>query len=162
VLTVELLPDAHLEARVRQLWDRLAAARLPSLAAHPHPSNRPHVTVAVAEAFPDLPPVLPRLPIPMTLTGVLAFCGARGALVRPVVPSVALLDLHAAVWAAGTGSLPRHGPGAWMPHVGLALRMSPQQRGSALELLAGTCDDHGALVAARSYDGVSRTVRALP
>jgi hypothetical protein len=161
VVTVELLPDPQLEARVRRSWERLAAAGLPSLAAHAHPSNRPHVTVAVADAFPHLSPVLPRLPIPITLTGVLGFGGARGALVRPVVASMALLDLHAAVRDAGIGARPRRSPGAWLPHVGLALRMSPQQRGSALELLADTSDEHGALVAARSYDEVSRTVRSL-
>jgi hypothetical protein len=41
------------------------------------------------------------------------------------------------------------------------LRGSPAQRAAAVELLAGLPAAEGALVAARSYDEPSRTVRAL-
>lgn len=161
MLTVELLPDEGLDRRTRQAWERLADAGLPSLAAHPHPSNRPHVTLAVAEEFPDLAPAQARLPIQITLAGVLAFGGTRGALVRPVVPTIALLELHAAVWTAGVGAQRRHAPGAWLPHLGFALRMSPQHRAAAVALLADLPDEHATLVAARSYDTVTRVVREL-
>lgn len=46
VHTVELLLDPRLEDGVRDLWDRLRDAGLPSLAAHPHPTNRPQFTAA--------------------------------------------------------------------------------------------------------------------
>ncbi len=46
--TVELLLDPGLDQGVRDLWDRLRDAGLPSLAAHPHPTNRPHLTVITA------------------------------------------------------------------------------------------------------------------
>jgi hypothetical protein len=39
VRTVELLPDAALDAAVRDAWARLAAAGLPSLGRHPHPTT---------------------------------------------------------------------------------------------------------------------------
>jgi hypothetical protein len=51
VRTVEVVGDAALDAAVRDVWRRLHAAGLPSLATHPHPTNRPHVTLASADDF---------------------------------------------------------------------------------------------------------------
>jgi hypothetical protein len=163
VRTVELLPDAALDAAVRDAWARLAAAGLPSLGRHPHPTNRPHLTLASAPELPPLDPVLGALPVPVRLAGVLAFGGERGALAWAVVPSRALLDLHAGVAAAL--DLPddsHHAPGRWTPHLSLALRTTPQERAAAVALLAGLPEVDGAFTAARSYDGVTRTTRHLP
>ena len=49
VQSVELLLDPDTEAAVRSSWDALAAVDLPSLASNTAESNRPHVTLAVAE-----------------------------------------------------------------------------------------------------------------
>ncbi len=161
--TVELLPDAGLDAAVRDAWARLVAAGLPSLGRHPHPTNRPHLTLASAPALPPLGAVLGALPVPVRLAGVLAFGGERGALVWAVVPGRALLDLHAAVAAAlDLDSDSHHAPGRWTPHLSLALRTTPDERGAAVAALAGLPEVAGAFTAARSYDGTARTTRRLP
>jgi hypothetical protein len=147
VQTVELMPDPALSARVRALWDRLAAAGLPSLASHTHPTNQPHVTVATAASLGPLPP-LP-LPIPVLLEPPVML---GRALVLPLAANPALDRLRAEVWPALTD--PR--PGSWVPHVSLALRMpSPEP---ALTVLSGYRTLTGELVAARSYDSETRTV----
>jgi len=165
VPTVELLLDDELDGLVSGAWARLAAAGLPGLADHRHPTNRPHLTLATGPALPAadrLADALGGLPVPVRLAGLLSFGAARGALAWAVVPSRALLDVHAAVWAALDEPAPWFRPGRWTPHVSLALRMSARERGAAVELLAGLPDAEGALVAARSYDEADRTVRELP
>jgi hypothetical protein len=80
--TIELLLDPVLEAGVRELWDLLRDAGLSSLAAHPHPTNRPHLTVLTAASLAGFPP--PALPIPAEL-GPVRFLGRT--LVREVTPT---------------------------------------------------------------------------
>lgn len=162
--TVELLPDEELRGRVEAVWERLAGAGLPSLAEHGHPTNRPHLTLAAADALPPdgwLAAALAGLPVPVRLDGVLSFGGARGGLAWAVVPGRALLDVQAAVSELVRPRSPWFRPGLWTPHVSLVLRASPAQRAAAVELLADLPAAEGALVAARSYDEPSRTVRAL-
>ena len=164
VRTVELVPDDALDTAVRAVWRRLAAAGLPGLADHVHPTNRPHLTLAAAADLPDLGPALAGLPVPVRLAGLLAFGGRRGALAWAVVPGPALLAVHAAVAAAVAahgGSDHRHRPGSWTPHVSLGLRLTPAERGAAVALLADLPETEGALVAARSYDDATRTATPL-
>jgi hypothetical protein len=162
VHTVELLPDPALDAVVRGVWQRLAAAGLPALATHGHATNRPHLTLGSAAGLPPLGAALAGLPVPVRLSGVLAFPGARAALAWAVVPSRALLDVHAAVQEALGGEDGHHAPGRWTPHVSLALRATPEQRAAAVALLGALPEAEGELVAARSYDSGTRTVRPLP
>jgi hypothetical protein len=162
--TVELLPDEELRGRVEAVWERLAGAGLPGLAEHGHPTNRPHLTLAAADALPPdgwLATALAGLPVPVRLDGLLSFGGARGGLAWAVVPGRALLDVQAAVSELVRPRSPWFRPGLWTPHVSLVLRASPAQRAAAVELLADLPAAEGALVAARSYDEPSRTVRAL-
>ena len=49
MLSVELVPDAAIEAAVRDDWARLESAGLPNAGRNPSPSNRPHVTLAVRD-----------------------------------------------------------------------------------------------------------------
>jgi hypothetical protein len=97
--TIELLLDPVLEAGVRELWDLLRDAGLSSLAAHPHPTNRPHLTVLTAASLAGFPP--PALPIPAEL-GPVRFLGR--ALVREVTPTAGLRGLHARTWTALAGA----------------------------------------------------------
>ena len=53
VHSVELLFDAGTESAVRGIWDDLMAAGVRSQAAHKSPSNRPHVTLTVADRMDD-------------------------------------------------------------------------------------------------------------
>ncbi|GAB3179199.1 2'-5' RNA ligase superfamily protein [Micromonospora palomenae] len=166
--TVELLCSPPLEQAVRAAWDRLAAAGLPSLARNTHPSNRPHLTLASVEAFPpggaerlaDLFDAA--LPQPVRLDRVEVLDGSA-PLVWLVRPTPELTALHAAVWdvlAGADGQNPWHAPGRWIPHLSLALRFRDNDRRLARAL---ACVDRpaGEFVAARSYDGDTRTVSPL-
>ena len=121
--TVELVCAPPLEETVRGVWERLAAAGLPSLARNTHPTNRPHLTLASVDGFPpgaeqrlaDL--CAAALPLPARLQRVEVLDGSAPLvwLVRPVPELVAL---HGAVWdvlADAPGKNPWHLPGRWMP-----------------------------------------------
>lgn len=165
---MELVCSSGLDAEVRAVWGRLVAAGLPSLARNVHPTNRPHLTLAAVDGFP--PGVEDRLaglfdaalPVPVTLDRIVVLDGSR-PLVWLLRPAPALTALHAAVWdvlAGADGQRPWHAPGAWVPHLSLALRF----RDADLRLaraVAGGQRPTGAFVAARSYDATGRTVTPL-
>jgi hypothetical protein len=48
---IEMFFDHAADAAVRGLWQRLAAANLPSLATRTHRRHRPHVSLSVAESL---------------------------------------------------------------------------------------------------------------
>ena len=150
--TVELLPDPVLSAAVRELWDRLRAAGLRSLATHGHPTNRPHVTLGRVDRLDTIPEL--RLPIPVSLREVRVL---GRALVWAVVPTPELETVRDAVGR----SLVVVGSGEWVPHVSLALKMPADQRAAALNLLGDVGPVCGQLVGARSYDPETRTVTEL-
>ncbi|PJE95447.1 hypothetical protein CUT44_24235 [Streptomyces carminius] len=177
--TVELLPDEAVDRAVRAAWHRLARAGLPSQAAHPHPTNRPHLTLATADALSPaarerLAAALEPLPVPLVLEGLLRFPGRARVLAWAVRPDPALLRLHGAVWRAlaaspAAGRLnPLHAPGRWIPHLTLGRSRRPawEDRPDAellsLLLPAGPYEPpRGAFTAARSYDSATRTTEAL-
>ena len=166
--TVELLCSPELEEAVRAAWERLAAAGLPTLARNTHPTNRPHLTLAAVDEFPpgaeerlaDLCDAA--LPVPVRLDRVAVLDGSA-PLVWPLRPGPELTALHAAVWdvlAGAGGQNPWHLPGRWIPHLTLALRFRDADRRLA-RAVVGSERPAGAFVAARSYDGESRTVSPL-
>ncbi|MFD7130916.1 2'-5' RNA ligase family protein [Streptomyces sp. NPDC059894] len=170
--TVELLPDATTELRVREMWRGIAAAGLPSLADHPHPTNRPHLTLATCDdldhpARAALAATLDGLPAPLRLDGLLRFPGRTRVLAWRVDPDAGLTRLHRQVWdvlgAHATGRLnPLHAPGRWVPH----LTLGRSSRASAwwpdhLLPAALSAPWDGTLTHARSYDSVTRTVEHL-
>lgn len=157
--TVELVVDPDLDASVRSVWHRLHAAGLPSLATHTHPSNRPHLTLAAADSLPpELGALLTGLPLTAELDRIVYF---DRAVAWRVVLTDELRDLHAEVWHAlrGTERNPLHAPGSWIPHVSLALRAKDRSRYE--EQLRGLPAARGGFVAARTYDGATRTVAPL-
>ncbi|GAA4604499.1 hypothetical protein BJY16_005030 [Actinoplanes octamycinicus] len=154
--TVELLLDPALERGVRDLWETLREAGLPSLAGHPHPTNRPHLTLLTARSLAGLPP----LPLPVAARlGPVRMLGR--ALVREVEPTAELRDLQGAASAALAAAEPWPPPGGWVPHVSLALKVPPDRIEPALRVLADLPPARGRFVAARSYDTRSRTVTGL-
>ncbi|MGK5740867.1 2'-5' RNA ligase family protein [Micromonospora sp. URMC 103] len=166
--TVELLCSADLDATVRAAWDRLAAAGLPSLARNVHPTNRPHLTMAAVDAFPAgaddrLADLLDAaLPLAVRVDQVAVLDGSA-PLVWLLRPTPELMALHGAVWdvlGEAPGAHPWHQPGRWVPHLSLALRFRDADRRAARAVVGGD-RPAGSLVAARSYDGVTRTVRPL-
>jgi 2'-5' RNA ligase len=161
IRSLELVLDATTDAAVRSDWTALQAAGLPSLADHTGESNRPHVTlVASDEAFASVDLEV-RLPLPIRLGGLLVFGVGRPrgmVLSRALVPSAALMELHASVVArAGGAPRPTSLPGAWTPHVTLARRLDASTLGRAFELLDGRELD-GAVVGVRLWDAETKTV----
>jgi 2'-5' RNA ligase len=177
VTSLELILDPALEVRIRAEWQALAGAGLSSLAAHPSPSNRPHVTMMVR---PSLPPLsrdalaaVVSLPLPLATGGLLLFgSGDRRVLARSVVPTAALLDLHRSLHALVGGpdskgeedsSFTRSG--RWVPHITLARRL----RLDALPQALRTLDDVGAsfqpaethAIALRRWDAATATLTDL-
>jgi hypothetical protein len=171
VRTVELLPDERLDAAIQGTWRRLALAGLPSLAGHRHPTNRPHLTVAEAEALPDAElaavgrDVAAALPLEVSVVALGAFVRRGLVLHLVVVPSPELVALHSRVWqrlvAAGAAPRERLAPGRWAPHVILASRLARADLSAAAALVADQLPLQGAWVAARSYDDEVRDVIAL-
>ena len=178
VQSVELLLDPDAEQRIRDGWAALADAGLPSLASHEGDSNRPHVTVAVAEE--GLTPAVEALRAVfrgwhLTERGLAAQVGApvlfgghrhRWVLARLVVPSRPLMTVHSAVHRAIAADAPdadvveQTGPDHWTPHVSLARRIEAERLGAALDALDPAplpCRITGA----RLWDGATRTVTDL-
>jgi len=132
VVSIELLLDPATEAAIPAEWNALAEAGLSSLAAHTAESNRPHVTLL-----------------------------ARRVLARSVVPTAALLRLHADVHgAAGEGEdLPHTAAGRWTPHVTLARRVRLADIAAVLPLIGG--EIRGRAGRLRRWDKRSATVTDL-
>jgi len=167
--SVDLGLDEALDAEVRAQWRALAEAGLPSLAGHRLDTNAPHVTLAQRRELP--PPdvvrrVAERLPVDLTLTGLLVLPTRRGhVLARALTPSSALLDLHAAVadlldahqWPPAAHTL----PGTWTPHVTLAAGLTSAQVAAALDRLPlGALSGHG--VELRHWVPRTRGLTVLP
>ena len=169
--TVELLPDPGLDAVVRRAWRRLSAARLPSLADHVHPSNRPHLTLAEAQRLDPggraaLAGILDAA-LPLTVrAGALGVFLHRGVvLFLALVPAPELVAVHQRVLAlleeGGCEPLERSRPGVWVPHVTLASRLPRDRLPAALDAAGDVLPVAGTFTAARSYDTGSRGVTPL-
>jgi hypothetical protein len=178
VQSIELLLDPDSEAAVRAAWDALAAVDLPSLATQRAETNRPHVTLAVAEsgleeAEEGLRAVfrgweLSSEGVPGVIGSPVLFGGHRGrwVLARQIVPSRPLLTMHSAVHRALGLQAPdavlveQTVPDAWTPHVSLARRVPAGRIPEALALLDGDpmpCR----FVGARLWDSAPATVTPL-
>jgi 2'-5' RNA ligase len=169
VHSVELLFDADTESAVQRIWDDLMTAGVRSQAAVRSPSNRPHVTLTVAERMDDavtaaLRPVLARLPLDCRVGAPMLFGGRSVTLVRLLVPSAELLALQADVHRIclahmPDGPLPNAEPGSWTPHVTLARRVAPDQLPEALPLLGR--EIHGRITGLRHWDGNAKVVHPI-
>lgn len=166
VFSVELIPDAAIEAAVRSEWNRLIDAGLPSSGRNPSPSNRPHITLAVRDRLDanDVAAAAPVLPLSLELGGVLLF-GRRGSFVlaRQVVPTEALLALHRRVAEWLGPPQPRYantGPDRWSPHVTLARRLDSAQLAHALRVIDPAAVT-GQAVGLRVWDASARRITTL-
>ncbi len=178
VQSVELLLDPDTEGRIRRDWAALADAGLPSLVSNRSESNRPHVTLAVAEggleaAIDGLRAVfrgwhLADRGLPVVVGAPLLFGGHhdRFVLARLVVPSRPLLTVHSAVHRAlGTEApdaetVDQTRPDAWTPHVSLARRLPADRVGDALVRFAAA-PIPARVTGARLWDGGPKTVLDL-
>ncbi|GGM03108.1 2'-5' RNA ligase family protein [Nakamurella endophytica] len=180
VHSVELLLDPALDAAVREQWAALEGAGVRNAGRHTGPSNRPHVTLAVAARVPaDREEVIaaaaagvprataataagvgaePGLDLPLLLGGLVLF-GHRDefVLARLVVPSAELLELQRRVVAAvGDDGLGHVRPGEWTPHVTLGRRLRPPDVAAALAVPGLAAERRGTGVAVRRWDSEAR------
>ena len=163
VHSVELLFDPDTESAVRRIWDALADAGVRARAAPVSPTDRPHVTLTVADNMSDavsasLRPSLARLPLDCRIGAPMLFGSRAVTLVRLVVPSAELLSLQADVHRACLphmldGPLGNVEPGSWTPHVTLARRIGPDQLPEALALRQLGREIRGRLTGLRHWDG---------
>ena len=166
MFSVELVPDAAIEAAVRDDWARLERAELPNSGRNPSPSNRPHVTLAVRD---ELAAEIVRgaeehLPLPLELSGILLFPRRRGVVVaRHVVVSGALLALHRGIAERLGAPPPRYANtavGRWTPHFTLARSVPSAELASVLATIEA---EHvvGEAVGLRVWDAAARTITTL-
>lgn len=166
VHSVELTFDDDTDAAVRRVWNDLMAAGVRSQAGHRSPSNRPHVTLTVAEDLDEavntaLRAVLDRLPMACTIGAPMLFGGRVFTLVRLVVPSAELVALHEQVHElcqphVSGGALLHSDPGQWTPHVTLARRVPPEHLATALTVRSVGRDVTGRITGLRHWDGDNR------
>ncbi|MGW0158747.1 2'-5' RNA ligase family protein [Mycobacterium sp. NPDC003323] len=166
VHSVELTLDAAADAAVRGIWDALAEAGVRSQASHRSPSNRPHVTVTVGAALSSevdtaLQAVADLMPVPCRMGAPLLFGRGPFTLALLVVPSRALLDLHAEVNRIclphmNSGPLAHAATGQWTPHVTLARRVDAGQLERAMTVVGTGADLAGTLTGLRHWDGDAR------
>lgn len=131
-LAVCLLFDARSDLRVRELWSRLEAAGVASLATHTHRRHHPHLSYAVLRTW-DHERVhealggLPRADIgadacAMTVHGALMFPRGRVGLAVATPADMGLRQAETVAALAATGAeLHRHyRSGRWVPHVSVS------------------------------------------
>ncbi|MFT3899856.1 MAG: 2'-5' RNA ligase family protein [Gordonia sp. (in: high G+C Gram-positive bacteria)] len=173
VHSLELVFDDAAAAAVVAEVNRLSAAGLRA----PHTDQRPHITLVAARAIGPsaltaLAPVSQRLPATVRLGAPIVFSpGAAGShggfvLARAVVPSTELLGIHATVLRlAGEhidGDVDHCRPGAWTPHVTLARRLTAEQVGAAVDVLADAGDFEAVAAGIRRWDGDTKAETVLP
>lgn len=165
--SIELVFDGPTDSLIRADWARLAAANLPSLAAHISPSNSPHITLAAGtglQACPEGPwqeGPWEELPVDTTFSGAIVFPAGAGkyVLARSVLLTGALVDLHRHLHEGLSGALPLTLPGAWTPHVTISRRIPGQELGTAMDLLDLRVE--GRCTGARLWDSSTTTVTPL-
>lgn len=168
--SVELLFDPDTDAALRRQWAALAGAGLPSLAHHRSPTNRPHVTMTAAQRIDSdvdgaLAGLADRLPIPCVIGATVVFGRGRVSLVRLVLPSRELLEIHRSVSEivaphVPSGTFSHTLPGQWTSHVTLCRRLPAEQLPAALELIAAESLE-GSLAGLRRWDGDARVDHVL-
>ncbi len=164
VHSVELVVDDATDTSIRQQWAALLDADLPSQGRHRGASNRPHITMALADTLDTrdinrLSSAVAVLPLPVTVGGLLIFGGHRFVLARLAVPSIEVLDLQSELVRALAAPANPHGTfsaGRWTPHITLARRLTAEQLAVALMVLADFEPLTGTLTAARRWDIVAK------
>lgn len=168
VHSIELLFDGDTDAAIRSIWDDLASAGIRSQA----PAGRPHVTVAVADRIADvvdglLRPVADQLPLECAVGASLLLGRGSAILTRLIVPTAALLAVHAEVHRiCGAAHLepvaaPTSLPGHWTPHVTLARGVGDPALARALRIAGRPWLIEGRFARLRRWDGDQRVEHVI-
>ncbi|CRK52063.1 conserved hypothetical protein [Rhodococcus sp. RD6.2] len=163
VQSVELLLDSALDTAVRREWRRLSDAALPSQDIVRKSTNRPHVTLAVAQHIdPETELLLQQQLSPpdlrISLGGLVVFGGHRKTLAYLVIPTAGLLALQRSIFRVlhGCPGVPSHiHPGDWTPHITLARRVFSDEIGPAVNLVS-PAHTTGKAAGVRRWDGDAR------
>lgn len=143
---IELFLDETAEARIREIWERIALAGLPSrLLEFGH---TPHVSLGVcAELDPvafaaPLSEFASREPKPhATFVSLGTFSNRQGVVFLGLIATRELIELHArfdALFAtAAHEPWEYYRPGRWVPHCTLTTALDPTQVAPALAVCAG-------------------------
>jgi hypothetical protein len=137
-----LWPDSTTSRRIRDLWDTLEAAGVPSIATHTHGLHQPHVSLVVAGHLPvnaSLEAVMaaPRKPIRLLIEATGVFPG--GFLHLACVANHSLLDeqrrVHELVRPLVVDPWPHFEPGDWTPHITVGWELTTRQLAQALPMV---------------------------
>jgi len=142
VAALELYLDPVATQRVRNVWDALEDAGVPTLRDLTHRKHRPHISLTGAERL-DADAVVAALggldaapPLKISLEYIGQFLG-RVLWLGPV-PTAELLAHHAAVHerlaAAGIETSEFYRPGRWVPHCTMSMRVPLVKLTDALRL----------------------------
>ena len=154
---VVLWPDADTSARIRQVWDDLAARGLPSLATHTHRLHQPHCSLTVAD---DLPVddsltalgVVPSQPIPLRVESVGIFPDMGTLFLAPVVTTQLLAEqrrVHVAITPLADRAWPYFERDGWTPHLSVSFSLTAGELAAAIPIvlaalpITGTFDHGG-------------------
>lgn len=142
---LELFFDEAADELVRDQWQRLEDAGVPSLATRSHQRHRPHVTLAVAGTINPatrkaLRSELSVLATPdLWLSTLGTFAGDEAVLFLGAVVDTEVLALHSAVHDLLAGKVTNpsayYFPGAWIPHCTLAKGVTAEQIATGFALL---------------------------
>ncbi|MGA9870176.1 MAG: 2'-5' RNA ligase family protein [Rhodococcus sp. (in: high G+C Gram-positive bacteria)] len=161
VQSLELILDDTLDKAVRREWHMLLDADLPSQGRHTGESNRPHITLAVADDLDEMDARIDEemlaVRFPVRLGAFVVFRAKHLTLARLVVPSKELVSLHgrtSLLAGAGDDVRAHTTPGRWTPHVTLARRLTRVELAEAFLRLHGCPSDLvGSTAALRRWDG---------
>jgi hypothetical protein len=164
VRSIELVLDPAAERAVRDAWDALVAADLPSMGRHTSETNAPHVTLAAGDALPVPSGFDAPLPTTVRPAGLLLFPAGPGRHVLGVgvVVDRVLGTFHEAVHRAAPGGVDTSLPGRWAPHLTLARHPRDVDLPRMLEVLAAVpLPEELGVAGVRHWDGETKTVTAV-
>lgn len=159
---LELVPDAAGREAVRQDWQALRDAGLPSMLDHTGASNTPHLTVVSAPQLPDAAMDVARvrlggmLPVRARTAGLLLLGGRRVTVARAVDLDDDVVRRALAVRV----QVPDRQHVGWLPHVTLARRVDRDDAQRAVDAL-GHADTELVLTVLRRWDPDADRVTTL-
>lgn len=142
---IELFLDEAGDARIREIWERIAAAGLPSRLLEL--GNTPHVSLGVCAGLDPvdfarrLGEFAAREPAPhATLVSLGTFSNRQGVVFLGVIATRELIELHERFDALFRGVArdpwEYYRPGRWVPHCTLTTALAPEQVAPALRVCA--------------------------
>lgn len=165
------MPNAALEftlaepddRAVREIWEALVEAGLPSQGRHRGASNAPHVTVAARPKIPEAmreaaaAHIAAHLPAELAVEGLLTFTGRRRSVVALGVslPEVLRRDVEAFrhTWELEP---------AWTPHITIARHVGADELAAVSDIVTrGPLPTHVRVGALRYWDPVTATTTQI-